>query len=125
MKKKLSDKAWHAAATENAKHRAALHIEVGNAPKIAEVLKDIPVATALEFLFTQAEKYRRENKHSKTAVILEAASLIDRTTGQATELELKTSGSGKNEETTLSVRRYTPDEIFDSPIEYQETIEEA
>ena len=124
MKKKLTDDEWEELAVKNAKHSAELHIEVENAAKIAESFKDVPTVHALEFLFKKAEKYRKENKHSKAAAILEAANLIDRKTGIETELVLETKGSGKNEETTLSVRRFTPKEVFDSPIVYHEIIDE-
>lgn len=124
MKKKLDDKEWEKHALKNAQHSAELHIEVENAAKIAESFKDIPTVHALEFLFKKAEKYRKEHKLSKTAAILEAAELIDRKTGQETELVLETKGTGKNIETTLSVRKFTPKEVFESPIVYHEIIDE-
>ena len=124
MKKKLTDDEWEELAVKNAKHSAELHIEVENAAKIAESFKDVPTVHALEFLFQKAEKYREQNNHSKAAAILEAAELIDRKTGIETELILQTKGTGKNEETTLSVRRFTPKEVFDSPIVYHEIIDE-
>ncbi|MEI8130435.1 MAG: hypothetical protein WCG55_02925 [bacterium] len=125
MKKTIGDHEWKKMAEKNAKHLANLHIETHNAKKIAEVFKDISTVTALEYLFEQAEKYRKENKHSKVAAILEAANLIDRTTGLATEITLKSKGSGKNQDSELYVRRYTPTEIFEEPITYREIIEEA
>ena len=124
MKKSLSDGEWNKLAEKNAKHSAKLHIESHNAAKIAEAFKDVPALKALEFLFKQAEKYRRENKHKKAATVLEAAQLIDRKTGQGTEIVLQTRGEGKNEDTTLSVRRFTPDEIFGEPVVFREIIEE-
>ena len=124
MKKQLSDAEWNKLAIKNAKHSAELHIEVENAAKIAESFKDIPTVKALEFLFKKAEKYRKENKHSKAKAILEAAELIDRKTGLETEIILETKGSGKNEDTTLSVRRFTTKEIFDAPIVYHEIVDE-
>jgi predicted nucleotidyltransferase component of viral defense system len=123
MKKKLSDKEWDKLAEKNAKHLAGLQIEVGNAEKVAEAFKDVSTIVALEHLFKLAEKYRRENKMTKTQTILEAVALIDRT-GMATELVLTEKGTGKNQETALSVRRFTPAELFDSPIEYQEVLED-
>ena len=124
MKKKLTDAEFDRLAFKNARHSAELHIEVENAAKIAESFKDADTVEALEFLFKKAEKYRKEKKHSKAAAILEAAELIDRKTGLETEIILQTKGSGKNEDTTLSVRRFTPKEVFDSPIVYHEIIDE-
>jgi hypothetical protein len=123
-KQKLPNEEWEKLAIKNAKHGAELHIEVENSKKIAESLKDIPTVHALEFLFKKAEKYRREHKHSKAAAILEAAELIDRKTGLETEIILQTKGTGKNADTTLSVRRFTPKQIFDEPIVYHEIIDE-
>lgn len=124
MKKKLTDAEFDKLALKNAKHSAELHIEVENAAKIAESFKDVPTVHALEFLFKKAEKYRKENRHGKAKAILEAAELIDRKTGLETEIILQTKGTGKNEETTLSVRRFTPKEVFDEPIVYHEIIDE-
>jgi|GEM_PF-5599259 len=124
MEKKLTKSERTKLAEQNARHLAGLHIETGNAPKIAEAFKDIFVITALEFLFAAAEKYRAEHKLGKAAVILEAAALIDRTTGIETDIVLGSTGSGKQEETTLSVRRHTPAEIFNMPIVYTEIIED-
>jgi hypothetical protein len=124
MKNKVVDENWEKLVEKNARHSAELHIEVGNAAKIAESFKDVPTVRALEFLFKKAEKYRKENKHAKVAAILEAAELIDRTTGLETEIVLETKGTGKNMETTLSVRRFTPKEVFDEPIVYHEIIDE-
>ncbi len=117
MKGKLTDKKWNELAHKNARHIALLHLETGNSKKIAEAFRDIPTLKALEFLFAQAEKYRKENNMDKAAVLLEAASLIDRKTGEETEIILETSGSGKNLDTQLFVQKYTPREIFESPIE--------
>lgn len=123
MKKKITDEEWEKLAIKNAKHKAELHIEVENAAKIAEAFKDVPTVHALEFLFKKAEKYRKENKHSKAKAILEAAELIDRKTGIETEIILETHGSGKQMETSVSIRRFTPKEIFDEPIVYHEIID--
>lgn len=122
-KPKLTDKEWSKLAEKNAQHAARLHVEVGNSAKIAEAFKDIPVRNALEFLFELAEKARKEKKMKKVSVILEAVSLIDRKTGERTELTLESSGSGKKEDTKLTVRRFTPAEVFDTPIEYHEVEE--
>jgi hypothetical protein len=116
MKKKITTKGWHDLAHKNATHMARLHLEVGNAAEIAEAFKSTDTLKALEYLFQKAEKYRRENKHAKAAVLLEAATLIDRATGAATEITLTSEGSDTNEQTTLSVRRYSPEELFNSPI---------
>jgi len=124
MKEKLSDELYKKLLLKNAQHSADLHIEVGNAAKIAEAFKDVPTIEALSYLFAKAEKYRTNGKHAKTATILEAAELIDRKTGLETEIVLQTKGMGKDEETTLSVRRFTPKEVFDEPVVYQEIIDE-
>ena len=124
MKKKLGTHEWKTLAEKNAKHLAKLHIESHNPEKIAEAFKDVEAVKALEFLFKQAEKYRKENKHKKAEIILEAATLINRKTGDATEITLESKGSGKDEDTKLYVRRYTPEEIFGEPITYTEIIEE-
>ncbi len=100
----------------NALHAAELHIELGNAPKIAESLKDIPTLEALEYLFEQAERHRLAGKHGKAANIIEAAKLVDRKTGDTTLLGIAIDGEGKNEKTTLLVRRLTPKELFENPI---------
>lgn len=123
MKEKLSDELYNKLLLKNAKHSADLHIEVENAAKIAEAFKDVPTIEALSFLFAKAEKYRKEGRHGKTAAILEAAELIDRKTGLETEIVLQTKGVGKDEETTLSVRRFTPKEVFDAPVIYHEIID--
>lgn len=123
MKMPLTNERYQELLLKNARHSAELHIEVENATKIAEAFKDVPTIEALSFLFKKAERYRKEGKHGKTAAILEAAELIDRKTGLETEIVLRTSGTGKNEETTLSVRRFTPKEVFDSPVAYQEIID--
>ncbi len=120
MRKTLGDHEWKGLAEKNAKHLAGLHIETHNSAAIAEAFKHVETVKALEFLFEKAEKYRRENKHAKAAVILEAARLIDRKSGTATELRLESNGS----DTTLSVKRYMPDEVFGAPIEYQEIVVE-
>lgn len=117
MKKKLDDREWTKLAEKNAKHIAKLHIESENIEKIAGAFKDTAVATALEFLFTEADRHRKLGNIKKAGVILEAATLIDRKTGDETELTLETAGEGKKQETTLIMRRHTPKEIFDSPIE--------
>ncbi len=111
--------AEHRAALKkrNALHAAELHIEIGNAPKIAESLKELPALEALEYLFAQAERHRLAGKHGKAATILEAAKLIDRSKGTGAEISLEIEGSGTNETTTLSVRRLTPAELFTAPIE--------
>ena len=124
MKEKMSPEQWDELAEKNARHSADLHIEVGNAPKIAEAFKDRNTVKALEYLFERAEQYRKENRHNEAAAILEAAELIDRKTGLETELVLESKGEGKNEATTLSVRRFTPKEVFDSPVVYHEIIDE-
>ncbi len=124
MKKTLGHHEWTQLAEKNAKHLAKLHIEAHNAEEIAEAFKDVEAVKALEFLFREAEKCRRENRHKKVALILEAAKMIDRTSGQAMEMTLETSGSGKDEETQLRVKRYTPSEIFDTPIVFTEVVEE-
>jgi hypothetical protein len=125
MKKKLGEYEWNEMAHKNASHLAKMHIETHNAAGIAEAFRDVEAVKALEFLFTQAEKYRKENKHAKAAVILEAASLIDRTSGEATDIILESTGSGKNEDTKLYIRRYLPEHVFREPIVYREIIEEA
>ncbi len=124
MKKQLGGHEWKTLAEKNAKHLAGLHIESHNAAGIAEAFKNVDTVKALEYLFNAAEKYRKENNHKKAAAILEAATLIDRTTGLATEITLKETGSGKNEDSSLSIRRYTPEEIFGEEIVYKEVIED-
>ncbi len=100
----------------NALHAAELHIEMGNAPKIAEALKDVSALEALEYLFNQAERHRLAGKHGKAASILEAARLVDRKTGETTLLGLAVDGQGADEKTTLLVRRFDPKEVFESPL---------
>ena len=123
MKKKLKDSEWNKLAEKNAKHSARIHIEAGNPKKIAQAFKDIPAQIALEFLFDLAEKARAGNKTKKAMVILEAVALIDRTTGEETEIVLELDKKGAKETATISVRKYTPAEIFASPIVFHEVEE--
>jgi len=124
MAQKPKDKDWNEMALKNAKHSADLHIEVGNAVKIAEAFKDVDVLSALEHLFMMAEKYRKQNQTKKVSVILEAAALINRDTGEETDLVLRLARYGHTEDSTLSIRRHTPREIFESPITYTEIVKE-
>ena len=105
---KTSDKEWNKFAEKNAKHIAMLHLELGNAPKIAAAFRDVPILTALEFLFEEAEKNRKEKKFKKAKVLLEAATLIDRKTGQAID------SRGKEEKTKIYVHRHNPKDILES-----------
>ena len=124
MKPKRKKLSFEALAFKNAKHRADLRIESGSPEKLAEAFKDVEVLATLEHLFSLAEKYRKQNKMKKVSVILEAAALIDRTTGEETDIVLRMARFGKAEETTLEVFRHTPREIFESPITYTELVEE-
>ncbi len=114
---KLTDKEWQKLLERNARHAAHLHIETGNAKKIAEVFKDVPVMKALEYLFTLAEHHRKAKRFKKVKTILEAVALIDRKTGKEVDLMLESKGKGKNQDTTIFVGRLTPAQIFAMPIE--------
>ncbi len=111
---KTSDKEWNKFAEKNAKHIAMLHLELGNAPKIAAAFRDVPILTALEFLFEEAEKNRKEKKFKKAKVLLEAATLIDRKTGQAIDISLEIDSRGKEEKTKIYVHRHNPKDILES-----------
>ena len=113
---KISDKEWQVLAEKNAKHLAAIHLELGNPDKIAEAFRDTPTLKALEYLFKQAEKYRKTKQFKKAGVLLEAATLLDRKTGETTELALEIDNRGKEEKTKIYVHRHTPKEIFEKPI---------
>lgn len=116
----LSDKEWNRLAHKNARHGALFHIETGNTKKIAETLKDMPVLSALQFLFKAAETYRKQNRMKQVATILEAAALIDRKTGQEADIVFKETGQGNKQSSTVFIGRFTPKEIFASPIERKE-----
>ncbi len=114
---KISNEEWNRLAEKNARHAALIHVETGNAKKIAEVFADVPVLKTLEFLFKLAEKHRKERKMKKVQTILEAVALIDRETGEETDVVLQSKGSGKNQDTSVFVGRLTPAQVFGTPIE--------
>lgn len=109
---KISDKKYQSLVEKNAKHSVLLHVEAGNATRIAEAVKNMPVLSALEFLFALAEKHRKENRSKKVKTILDAVALIDRKTGKETDLALETTGTGKKQDTVLFIGKLTPAEIF-------------
>lgn len=119
---KLSDKEWNRLAEKNARHGAVLFVELGNAEKIAEAMKDVPILSALEFLFKLAEKHRQSKRFKKVQLILEAVAIINKKTGQKTYVELESTGAGKDESTSVFIsskkpKRLTPAQVFASPIE--------
>ena len=120
MKTKHTDESWNELAEKNAQHSAHLHIESGNAAKIAEAFKDVHPQKALEFLFNLAEEARKERKLKRASVILEAVALIDRTTGVETDVIVESHEENHKEKTTVFVQRFTPAEIFASPVVYHD-----
>jgi len=123
MKERLPDHELDKKVHDNAKHLAGMHMEVGNPEKIAEALKEMPVWQALEYLFAEAEKHRKEGRHAKAETITEAARIIDPRTLEEVELELKERGSGKNQESQLVMRRLTPREVFEKEVRHHDGIE--
>ncbi len=122
---KLSDKEWNKIAEKNARHGAVLFVELGNAEKIAEAMKDVPILKALEFLFRLAEKHRQSKRFKKVQLILEAVAIINKKTGEKTYVELESTGTGKDESTSVFIsnkkpKRLTPAQVFASPIKPQE-----
>ncbi len=109
---KISDAKYNQLVEKNARHGALIHVEMENPKKVADVMKDVPVLAALEYLFKLAEKYRKANKHKKVQVILEAVALIDRKTGKETDVVLESHGIGKNQKTTVFVGKLTPAQVF-------------
>ncbi len=109
---KISDSEYNRLVEKNARHGALIHVEMENPKKVADVMKDVPVLAALEYLFKLAEKYRKANKHKKVSVILEAVALIDRKTGKETDVVLESRGIGKNQNTTVFVGKLTPAQVF-------------
>lgn len=122
MPKKLDDHRWNELALKNAKHRTHIHIDAGQPHKIAEALKDIPVATALEHLFELAEKARLENKSKRAVTILEAVALIDRKGGTEIDIGLKEEVRDKDTTAFVYMEKKTPAQVFAEPITYTEEI---
>lgn len=123
MPKKIDDKKWDELAFKNAKHRTHIHLDAGQPHKIAEAMKDIPVATALEHLFELAEEARLKNKSKRAMTILEAVALIDRKTGLETDIGLKEEVHGKDTTAFVYIEKKTPAEVFAEPIKYTEEVE--
>ncbi len=116
MPKKMDDKKWDELELKNAKHRTHIHLDAGQPHKIAEALKDIPVAIALQHLFELAEEARLKNKTKRAMTILEAVALIDRKTGQEMEISLKEEIRGKDTTAFVYIEKKTPAEVFAEPI---------
>lgn len=111
---------WETHAKENAKHRALIHLECNNPEKMAAALNEIPVLESLEYLFKLAEKHRKQKKFQKTKIILEAAELIDRQTGDHTELTVEIDDRTNKKETTVMIERLTPAQVFSRTLEDEE-----
>lgn len=119
MEQKISDSKWNELAVKNAKYRAHIHIEAHQPEKVAEAFEGLSPTIALEYLFELAQKARAENKSKKAITILEAVALIDRTTGAETDVTLKDEIVPGKETVTVSVKKYTPAEVFSAPIIFE------
>ena len=68
-----SDTVWNSEAVRNAKHRADVFIELGDARRTAECFQEFPTLEALKHLHRLAETYRHNSQYSRADVVLIAA----------------------------------------------------
>ena len=71
-----NDAAWKEEAVRNAKHKANVFIELGDAKRTAESFSQIPPLEAMSHLHRLADKYRHESQFKRADVVLMAAELI-------------------------------------------------
>ena len=118
------ERAWKSEAVRNAKHRAHVFIEVGDARRVAECFQEFPALEALCHLHRLADTYRHNSQYGRADVVLLAADYIRPKEHEEAVPGVEHWHQYRNR--VPRVRRCVPCEILEAPVgmEFRLTIVE-
>ncbi len=108
------ERVWKREAIRNARHRADVFIELGDARRIAECFDEFSTLEAMSHLHALADKYRHDSQYSRADIVLLAVDHI-----RPKETEERQPGVEhwhQYRQPFRKIRRCLPCEIFDAPV---------